>query len=219
MNPDPTATDAGDTPSSGPMLALLARGLELWLRQQCEAIERLEIRLEGSALRLLQGRLDGVHLKARGVVYQAMEIEQVELSSDRIQVRPGPLLRSQTVVLENPFRIRGQVVFNGPGLNRSLSSPQWQFLGDGLAEQLLGLTPLGGVRIQPNSLVLFASAMGAEQPVEIALQPCAVDGTVELRSLDGSHSTRLPMDPSIHIERASLGCGLLELLGEATVLP
>jgi hypothetical protein len=68
-------------------MALLARGLDLWLRQLCEAIERLEIRLEGSGLRLLRGRLDGVRLRARRVVYQAMEIEEVELRCDGIQLR------------------------------------------------------------------------------------------------------------------------------------
>ena len=42
---------------SGPMLSLLARGLELWLHQQCDAIEDLEIAMEGSAAELLRGRL------------------------------------------------------------------------------------------------------------------------------------------------------------------
>ena len=132
-------TPAGDRPpeaplagteaaAGGPVMALLARGLELWLRQQCEAIERLEIRLEGSGLRLLRGRLDGVRLRARRVVYQAMEIEEVELRCDGIQVRMGSLVRNQAVKLESPFRIQGQVSFSGDGLSRSLSTPAWRGL-------------------------------------------------------------------------------------------
>ena len=47
------------------MLNLLASGLQLWVRQQCDAVESLELQLHGSALGLLRGRLEGVSLVAR----------------------------------------------------------------------------------------------------------------------------------------------------------
>ncbi|WP_216900198.1 DUF2993 domain-containing protein [Synechococcus sp. CCY 9618] len=204
---------------SGPVLALLARGLELWLRQQCEAIERVEIRLEGSGLRLLRGRLDGVRLRARRVIYQAMEIEEVTLRCETIQVRMGSLMRNQAVKLEQPFRIHGQVSFSGDGLNRSLSTPAWRSLGDGLADELLGLTPLAGLRIRESRLLLRAFANGDREPVEREVQLRAAEGTVELRCVDGAPCTQLPMDPNIRIEKAELAADLLHLEGEARVSP
>lgn len=205
----------------GPMLALLARGLELWLRQQCEAIGDLEIQLEGSAAELLRGRLEGVRLTARQVVYQRLEIEQVTLRSEAIRVRMGVLLRSRTVQLEHAFRVRGQVVFSGEGLGRSFSIPPWSGLGDGLAEELLGLAPLSGIRIADDRLILSAPGgidpPGEGRPIELATEVAAVEGTVELRAEPGARRSRLPMDPKIRIERAQLGGGLLELGGEALV--
>jgi len=212
-------TPASESGGGGPVLALLARGLELWLRQQCDAIERLEIRLEGSGLRLLRGRLDGVRLQARRVIYQAMEIEEVELRCDTIQVRLGSLVRNQAVQLDQPFRIRGQVSFSGDGLSRSLSTPAWRSLGDGLADALLGLTPLAGLRIRDDRLLLRAYASGDRDPVEREVQVRADAGTVELSCADGGPLTRLPMDPGIRIEQAGLGAGLLHLKGEASVSP
>jgi hypothetical protein len=209
-----------DSPSvGGPVLTLLARGLELWLRQQCDAIERVEIRLEGSGLGLLRGRLEGVRLRARRVTYQAMEIEEVELRCDTIQVRMGSLVRNQAVRLEHPFRIQGLVSFSGDGLSRSLSTPAWRSLGDTLADELLGLTPLAGLRIREDRLVLRAFANGDREPVEREVLLRAAAGTVELRCADGDLNTRLPMDPNIRIERAELGAGLLHLEGEARVSP
>lgn len=201
------------------MLGLLARGLEFWLRQQCDAIEELEIRLDGSAAQLLRGRLKGVHLAARRVVYQQLEIEQVELRSDTIQVRMGPLLRGKAVELDNPFQVRGQVAFTGEGLTRSLSAPQWRDLGDLLAEELLGLTPLQAMRIQEDRLILSGCALGEATPVERATRLAAQEKGLELRPLDGGESLMLPIDPDIRIERAALGGGLLELEGEAKVSP
>ncbi|MEA5415413.1 LmeA family phospholipid-binding protein [Synechococcus sp. BA-132 BA5] len=224
---DPPASDrppeapqsAADAAPGGPVMSLLARGLELWLRQQCEAIERLEIRLEGSGLRLLRGRLDGVRLRARRVVYQAIEIEEVELRCDGIQVRLGSLVRNQAVQLEQPFRIQGLVSFSGEGLSRSFSTPAWRSLGDGLADDLLGLTPLAGLRISEDRLLLRAFASGDREPVEREVAVRADGGTVELRCAEGDPYARLPMDPNIRIERAELGAGLLHLEGEARVSP
>lgn len=200
------------------MLGLLAKGLELWLRQQCDAIDRLEIRLEGSAAQLVRGRLDGVVLEARRVLYRNLRIDRVVLRTAPIRVRIGPLLLGQSFQLEHPFAVRGSVAFNAEDLGLSLASPEWRSLGDGLAEALLGLSPLAGLRIQGDRLILTATGSGLI-PLEIATEVLAADGTVELRSLAGGGSARLPMDPAILIERAELAAGLLELEGEARVSP
>lgn len=228
------------------MLGLLSRGLELWLRQQCDTIETLEIQLEGSASQLLRGRLDGVRLRARGVVFQRLEFEQVELRSDPIQVRMGSLLRSRSFQLERAFSIRGLVVFSAAGLRRTLGSPEWHSLGDLMAEELLGITPLGDLRIEEDRLILQAHLGANDPPLERAVRVRAVEGTLELRSEspdslpaeptdgdgDGARDwdgdldrggeaacLRLPMDPNVELERAALGGGLLELHGGARVLP
>jgi hypothetical protein len=204
--------------AGGPVLGLLAKGLELWLRQQCDAIDRLEIRLEGSAAQLVRGRLDGVVLEARRVLYRNLRIDRVVLRTAPIRVRIGPLLLGQSFQLEHPFAVRGSVAFNAEDLGLSLASPEWRSLGDGLAEALLGLSPLAGLRIQGDRLILTATGSGLI-PLEIATEVLAADGTVELRSLAGGGSARLPMDPAILIERAELAAGLLELEGEARVSP
>ena len=220
MSTDP-ASEADLSPSSGggPLLALVARGLEFWLRQQCDAIEQLDIRMEGSAARLLRGQLEGVHLVARGVVYQQLEFEAVELRSEAIRLRMGPLLRRQTVELENPFRIQGEVTFTSDGLSRSLASPAWHSFGDDLAEQLLGVVPLSSVRIAGDHLVFSTSPSGAEVPLERAVRLAAGEASLVLHPLDEGSTVTLPMDPDIRIEQAVVGGGRVTLQGEARVQP
>jgi hypothetical protein len=207
------------TPAGGPLLALVARGLEFWLRQQCDAIEQLDIRMEGSAARLLRGRLEGVHLVARGVVFQQLEFEAVELRSEAIRLRMGALLRRQTVELENPFRIQGEVAFTGEGLSRSLASPAWHSFGDDLAEELMGLAPLSAVRITGDHLVFSTSPPGAEVPLERAVRLNASETGLVLHPLDEGPALTLPIDPDIRIEQALVGGGRVTLQGEAKVQP
>lgn len=239
MNATPSSAPEG---GGGPVMQLLASGLQLWLRQQCEAIESLEIRLEGSAAGLLRGRLAGVQVLARRATYLGLEIELVELRSEPIQVQMGQVLRGRGLQLEQPFGIRGQVSFTAEGLTRSLARPQWRELGDAIAEALLGITPLTELRVQANRLVLAARAVADCALVERATEVRAVNGTVEIRGLDAAPDPppatapsaaassvptttaegsvhRLPMDPNITITEACIEAGMLQLHGEARVSP
>ncbi|CAK6699446.1 DUF2993 domain-containing protein [Synechococcus sp. CCY9201] len=220
--PAPPSAGAANAPTekeSGPVMQLIATGLQLWIRQQCESIESLDLQLEGSALQLLRGRLSGVRLMARRVRYQDLEIELVELRADPIRVAVGNVLKGQSVQLEDPFGIRGQVAFTAEGLSRSLSRPQWRSLGDWLGEQLLGLVPLVRLRIQQDRLVLAAQAVGQSGLLELETDLQAVGGTVEIRAVDSGIRARLPMDPNITIERANLEGGMVQLHGRAQVSP
>ena len=58
--------------SSGPLLQLLSNGLQLWIRSQCDDVGELKLTLQGSALQLLRGKLDGVSLTARKVSFQKL---------------------------------------------------------------------------------------------------------------------------------------------------
>lgn len=222
MAPDPDGPERSETAAAdtGPVLALLCRGLEFWVRQQCQAVESLQIHLEGSALQLLRGRLEGVRVEARGVRYQDLELEEVRLRGEAVRVRMGSLLRRQTLELENPFVVRGAILFSGEGLNRSLAHPNWSWLGDEMAEALLGIRPLAGVRFEANQLILRAQPAGpADRPVERAAELMARDGTVAVSAVGEDLAMALPMDPGIQIETASLAAGLLELMGRATIQP
>ena len=86
-------------------MKLLASGLQLWIRQQCQSVESLDLELQGSAVGLLRGRIDGVQLLARRSVYQHLPIEQVELLSEPISVQVGNLLKGQPLSLDQPFAV------------------------------------------------------------------------------------------------------------------
>ena len=217
MPPDPPGLDSTE---SSPVLGLLSRGLEFWVRQQCRAIENLEIRLEGTALQLLRGRLAAVSLRATGVVYQELELKEVELRGEEMRVRVGKLLRQQGLELETPFLVRGRIRFSSDGLNRSLAHPNWSWLGDQLAEDLLGIRPLEVLSIRGDQLILQARSGGANSTrVQRAVVLEAREGTVEMKSLENEQVCRLAMDPAIKLEWVEIGCGHLDLGGVGTIAP
>jgi len=217
--PPPAGAAGSGSGQGGPLLHLLSAALQLWLRQQCERVESLEIQLRGSAGALLRGRLAGVQVKARGVTYQNLDLELVELVSGPLQVQMGNLWRGQGVQLQQSFRVSGLVSLTAAGLSRSFAQPRWRTLADQLAEQLVGITPLVGLQVRGERLVLVAQGLAEARPVELEATLRSCEGGLELATVDGSLRSLLPLDPSLRLQRAAVEAGMVVLEGEATVIP
>ncbi len=169
---------------------------------------------------MLRGRLVGVSLRARGVTYQDLELKEVELRGEEMRVRMGKLLRQQVLELENPLRVRGRIRFSGEGLNRSLAQPKWSWLGDQLAEDLLGIRPLEGLRIRGDQIILQARSGSPESVrVERVVGLQARAGRVEVKCMESEEICRLPMDPAIELEWAEVGSGHIDLGGIGVITP
>ena len=204
---------------SGPLVQLLARGLQLWIRSRCKAVGDLKVELQGSSAGLIRGRLEGVSLEARDVNFDGLPLQHAELNSGPVRVKVNFSRPSQAVQLEDAFSLTGNVTMKGKELNQALLSERWRWLGDLLTEELMGLTPLGGLRIDNDILELQAAVKGQSEPAIQRFSLQALSGTLQIRPLEGDGQVDLPMDPSIQIDKAVLAAGLLHLSGRANVTP
>ena len=203
-----------------PLLNVLAGALRLWIRSQCDSLGSLDLELKGSSWSLLRGRLDGVSLMARDVCFQGLPLHSVDLRSGPIAVDMKLLSPGQMLALQQPFQVAGEVSFNGRQLNSALLAEPWRWLGDWMAEQLMGLSPLGALSIDGDLLELKVAVAAYQDPACRRFRLHADEGTVCFRP-ETSEEPRilLPMDPAIRIEQAQLGSGQLALKGIATVTP
>ena len=164
-----------------PLLNVLAGALRLWIRSRCDSLGSLELELIGSSWSLLRGRLDGVSLKARDVCFQGLPLQSVDLSSGAIAVDMKLLSPGQMLALQQPFQVRGEVSFNGRQLNSALLAEPWRWLGDWMAEQLMGLTPLGALRINADLLELQVPIAAHQDPARRRFRLHAERGTLCFR--------------------------------------
>ena len=205
--------------SSGPVLQILASGLQRWIRSQCDSVDELNLALQGSAIELLRGRLKGVSLEARRVSFDQLPLMRVELQSGALKTVFRPGQPNQPVQLKDPFSIEGEVVLGGTDLNKALATDRWRWLADLLAEQLMGLTPLRSLAIDNDRLVLTADVITGKDPVQRSFSLSADRGTIRLNHCDAEGQFFLPMDESITIDDARLQAGQLVIKGNATVHP
>ena len=206
--------------SSGPILQFLANGLNLWIRSQCDEVGDLNLLLNGSALQLLKGKLNGVELEGRLVTFQGLPIHHAELRSGPLSLNLNPAQPGQILQLKHDFQLTGAVTMRGVDLNRALLTERWRWLGDWMAEQLMGLSPLGSLRIDADLLELQVPVAAHQDPACRRFRLNAEQGTLCFRPENADEPrTLLPMDPAIRIEQVQLASGQLALKGSASVTP
>jgi hypothetical protein len=197
---------------SGPALGLISQAIRLWLKSVCSRLDQLELKLEGSLLQLMRGRLEGVRVEARGVVFQGLALEQVALRSEPISIDVAPLLKGQPLQLRQSFAVKGWVRFSEAGLNQCLQSPGLQDLN-----AALGNTFLAGASLQHfglgNTGVNLRDHNGLQQACCLQLQ------NGELRLQQQERRLVIPMDPAIRLEQLEQDQTQLKLSGCAQVSP
>ena len=204
---------------SGPILQLLANGLSLWIRRQCDEVGELSLSLNGSAMQLLRGKLKGVELEGRLVTFQGLPIHQAEISSGPLNLNLKPQQPGQILQLQEAFALQGSVTMRGTDLNSALLTERWRWLGDWLAEELMGLTTLGNLEIENETLILTAPVINASETVKKCFHLDAAEGTIRIRRIETDGEVLVPMDTNIKIEEAYLKAGQLNLSGSARVIP
>ena len=203
-----------------PLLNLLAGALRLWIRSRCDSLGSLELNLNGSTWALLRGRLDGASLRARDVRFQGLPLQSVDVYSGPIAVDMKLLSPGQMLALQQPFQVEGDVIFNGRQLNDALLAEPWRWLGDWMAEQLMGLSPLGALRIESDLLELQVAVAAHQDPARRRFRLSAEQDTLCFRPETADEpGILLPMDPAIRIREAQLAGGQLGVKGHATVTP
>ena len=190
----------------------------MWVRSRCESVAELKLQLKGSALGLMRGRIDAVELSAKQACYQSIRLHHVDLRSGPIQVDLKVLKPGQMLDLKHPFQVKGEVTLHGADLNTALLSPLWRWLGDWLAEKLMGLTPLNRIWIDNDVIELQAVVLGHRDPFGQRFRLKAEQGSVRFVPVtEGGATVVLPMDPAIRINDVQLGSGQLHLHGTADV--
>ena len=197
---------------SGPALGVISQAIKLWLTSVCSQLEQLDLTLQGSLWRLLQGHLAGATVRARGVVFQDLAIEQVELSSEPIDLNVGALLKGQPLQLRQSFAVKGWVQFSEAGLTCCLHSQTLSEFSAELCGMFLGGQPLQRFEIQADKVLLHSTAI-APVPCQCVLE----EGKLSLR--DQQNTLVVPMDPAITLEQLELQSAQLTLRGRSVVSP
>jgi hypothetical protein len=122
--------------SHGLITKILTPALRLWLQSQLEAVESLEIDIQGQNRQILKGYVPRVALQSRQALYQGLSLGRVLLKGENIRINIGQIVKGKPLQLLEPIRVSGEVQISQADLQASLSSA---LLSNALTELLLAL--------------------------------------------------------------------------------
>ncbi len=206
-----------------PVLDLVRHGLQLWLRGQCDALDHLQLDLDGTPKGLLKGRLDVACLQARGVVRGAVRLRRAIITCRDLQLDLGRLRPGLPLPLAAPLSVTLDLWWSAVDLQHMVLGAGDAAMGVALLTHFRG--PSAGncrgwqLQITDAGLRLLPPTRQNQTP-PLLLQLEAVDHEIVVHGEEApDRPTTIPVDPAIRIHELRLDAQHLRLRGEALVRP
>jgi len=201
------------------LLKILSIALKLWIKSKCQTLEQLQIKLTGSTIDLLKGRLKGADLYAYKVVLMNMHINQAKLESGPLTIDINLRNQEQKINLTQPFKVKGQLLLDEQGINQTLLSQQWRWIGSSLSSKLLDTKNFECIKVCKDKIEIHALSENLKTQLKGTYFILHSKGTLIFQAVDGSSQAILPMDTSIKIKDTKTTDKNIILYIEAEVTP
>ncbi len=200
-----------------PILKIIEKGLQLWLRSKCEAVNDISLELNGSTTELLRGRLESIKVIAEEIIFNRLPIENIKLESKDLNIRFNIFNSNERLVLKESFEVKGTVSFRGSELNKILLNGPWSWLGDWLAKELMDSIKLNEFKLEDESLLLEVITENQTEKISASFSISAKKGRLFFKRNGQENEVYLPMDQSIIISDVILNGGLIYITGKSIV--
>ena len=195
---------------------ILSPALKFWLHSQVEAVESLDLAIEGKNRQILRGHVPGVSLKSEQAIYQGLQLGRVAVRGENIRVNIGQVIKGKPLQLLEPIRVQGEVQISQAHLQRSLTS---DLLGSAFNELLAALLEQQGIidaiRVLDPYHFTWQEITLKEQHFE--LQGRVSSQTGDHHALVLSANLHCPTPKTLHLENIQITG--LPLVQSATIDP
>ena len=206
-----------------PVLDLLRHGLQLWLRSQCDALDHLQVNLEGTPTGLLQGRLEAAHLQARAIAREELRLSRAVLTCRNLHLDLGRLRPGQPLPLAAPLSVDLEVWCSAADLQHMVLEAGDAAMGMALLTHFRGPSAgtCRGWQLELTDAGLHLLPPAQHPPIPpLQLQLDAVDHQIVVHGDEAPECpTTIPLDPAIHVQELRLDAQHLYLRCEALMQP
>ncbi len=203
--------------SEGPFLKVIETALLVWIKSQCKAIEKIDLKLHGSFLNILQGKLSKVELIARDINFKSLPFHKVELESGPIDVNIGVTLKSKKIAFNQFFIINGIISISEKGLNTILNSKDWNWISKWISQELLNGEKVERLSVIGEYLQIQSSYEQQSSSKKNIFSISASSGSILFSDMGANREALLPMDSLVSIESVEILDKIFFITGSSKV--
>ncbi len=202
-----------------PILPLLSKGLELWIRSRCKSIDEISVTLKGSSDQLIKGKINNGKIKAKGVLLQEFLICEAELNTDLIEIDFNLLNINKLINLKDSFRVQGSITIKEDNIVKIIESKRHKSIKKIINKFYKEPSNLKNLRINDNNIIVTCTNKSTKDIEVKALSINAYEGELHLSEATSSIKLKGPSDSNIYFEEINLERNKLKLIGYAYVNP
>ncbi len=193
--------------------------LKYWTEKRCNRINTLDIRIDGPFLKIVQGKIDRVEVKASEIDFKNILINQLDLYSNTIELSINFKKGMPTISLSKTFNINFSVSFENDQLTRMFKSKELSSIGEWFCNEFFSECKFISIIIEKNHLRVKAFNDKLKVYEEILLELESRNGKLIVKENSVKKEVDFPIDNSIYIKNFILHDNHLSLNCNSIVKP
>jgi LmeA-like phospholipid-binding len=100
---------------------VLAQEAKKRVSEQLDTAEKIDVDIQTDLLKIIQGKVDGVHFSGQGLIIKNIRVQEIILQSNKISVNPLSALFGE-IELNEPIDVTARMVLTEADINQALIS-------------------------------------------------------------------------------------------------
>ena len=136
----------------GILAKLIEKGIEIYLRKECENISELNINIFATSLQIVKGQINNIIILAKKVEYKRLLFDEIELEANKVNINYQ--ININQIKFNNDFKITFKISLSDYSLNQILLSKHWSWLGESIAKAMLNLSKFKEIKIENDQIYI-----------------------------------------------------------------
>ena len=199
----------------GILAKLLEKGIEIFLKKECNKIGNLKIDIAASSTQVIKGIIKKIHIIAEDINYKDLLFDKIELEANDINIIFN--LHNKELNFKNNFSIQFKISLSENSLKAILLSNNWNWIGAIISKEIFNQDKLEDISIKNDQIIITTSKEQTNDNKGGKVSIMIKKGKLYLESKENSKFLKIPIEDKVFIEKININNNLINIYAKSSV--
>ena len=200
----------------GIIIRLIEKGLEIYIRKECNEIRELKINIFASAKEIIKGLVNKINILAKNINYKELKLDKIELEAKDINI--SYKLNSNQLKFKNNFKVNFEIILSENSLKEILLYSCWSWIGDMISKEILNLNKLKDINIKNDKIQIKGiknnNIINKIKQIDIKLEK----GKIYLEEKSSKKLFKIPIEDKVYIKNIYINKNLIYIKANSLII-
>ena len=200
----------------GIIIRLIEKGLEIYIRKECNEIRELKINIFASAKEIIKGLVNKINILAKNINYKELKLDKIELEAKDINI--SYKLNSNQLKFKNNFKVNFEIILSENSLKEILLYSCWSWIGDMISKEILNLNKLKDINIKNDKIqikgIKNTNIINKIKQIDIKLEK----GKIYLEEKSSKKLFKIPIEDKVYIKNIYIHKNLIYIKANSLII-